>query len=110
MQNILQNHTLNEVCALQWQCCVDKAEEAFSVMPEGKVVRVRYEDFVRQPVAELNRILKFLGIEAESTQIEAAVKGVSPRSLGKGRSALGQEEVARLERLVGDTLDRYGYR
>ena len=110
MQAILRNHTLNEVCALQWQRCVDKAEEAFSAMPEGKVVRIRYENFVRQPAAELNRILKFLGIEAETTQIEAAVKGVSPRSLGKGRSALGQEEVARLERLVGDTLDRYGYR
>ena len=110
MQDILRNHTLNEVCALQWQRCVDKAEEAFSAMPEGKVVCIRYENFVRQPAAELNRILKFLGIEAETTQIEAAVKGVSPRSLGKGRSALGQEEVARLERLVGDTLDRYGYR
>ena len=110
MQAILRSHTLNEVCALQWQRCVDKAEEAFSAMPEGKVVRIRYENFVRQPAAELNRILKFLGIEAETTQIEAAVKGVSPRSLGKGRSALGQEEVARLERLVGDTLDRYGYR
>ena len=28
-QLILQNHSLNEVCALQWQQCVDKAEEAF---------------------------------------------------------------------------------
>lgn len=110
MQALLLNHTLNEVCALQWQRCVDKAEEAFSAMPEDKVVRIRYEDFVRQPTVELNRILKFLGIEAETKQIDAAVKGVSVRSLGKGRSALGHEDVARLEHLVGDTLDRYGYR
>ena len=110
MQTIMQNHTLNEVCALQWQRCVDKAEEAFNAMPEDKIVRIRYEDFVRQPALELKRLVKFLGIEANTMQIEAAVKGVSPQSLGKGRSSLEKEEVARLESLVGDTLDRYGYR
>lgn len=110
MQVILRNYTLNEVCAIQWQRCVDKAEDAFSTMPDGKVVRVRYEDFVRQPATELKTIVEFLGIAAEREQIEAAVRGVSPGSLGKGRTALGGEEVLRLERLVGDTLDRYGYR
>ena len=109
MQNILQNHTLNEVCALQWQRCVDNAEKAFSDMPADKVVRVRYEDFVRQPVDELSRILEFIGKEAEPEKIARAVDGVSPRSLGKGRKALGEQEVANLEALVGETLKRYDY-
>lgn len=109
MQEILQQHTLNEVCALQWQQCVDKAEEAFSRMPEDKVVRVRYEDFVRNPVTELSRILEFLGKEVPQHGIERAVERVSPRSLGKGRKALGEYEVANLEALVGDTLRRYDY-
>lgn len=109
MQEILQEHTLNEVCALQWQQCVDKAEEAFSRMPEDKVVRVRYEDFVRNPVTELSRILEFLGKEVPLHGIELAVERVSPRSLGKGRKALGEHEVANLEALVGDTLRRYDY-
>ena len=109
MQNILQQHTLNEVCAIQWQRCVDKAEEAFAQMPEGKVVRVRYEDFVRQPVEELTRVLEFIGKDVDPEKITWAVEGVSPRSLGKGRRALGEEEVARLEALVGETLKRYDY-
>ncbi len=109
MQNILQNHTLNEVCALQWQRCVDNAEKAFSEMPADKVVRVRYEDFVRQPELELTRILKFMGKEVEPDTIAKAVEGVSPRSLGKGRHALGEQEVANLEALVGETLKRYDY-
>lgn len=109
MQNILQNHTLNEVCALQWQRCVDNAEKAFSDMPAEKVVRVRYEDFVRQPVAELSRILEFIGKEVDPKKIAKAVDGVSPRSLGKGRKALGEQEVANLEALVGETLKRYDY-
>ncbi|MDP4532070.1 sulfotransferase [Marinobacter salarius] len=109
MQSILQKHTLNEVCALQWQRCVDNAEKAFSEMPADKVVRVRYEDFVHQPVRELTRILEFMGKEVEPGKIAKAVEGVSPRSLGKGRKTLGEEEVANLEALVGETLKRYDY-
>jgi len=109
MQEILQKHSLNEVCALQWQRCVDKADEALSAMPEGKVIRVCYEDFVQQPGKELGRILKFLGNDVPEADIAEAVKDVSPRSLGKGRKALGESEVANLEKLVGDSLKRYGY-
>ena len=109
MPDILQKHTLNEVCALQWQRCVDKSEEAFSAMPSDKVIRVRYEDFVREPTQELTRILQFIGKYVEPEEIARAVKGVSPRSLGKGRKALGEEEVANLESLVGQTLMRYDY-
>jgi hypothetical protein len=109
MPSILENNTLNEICALQWQRCVDKAEEAFSMMPADKVVRVRYEDFVRRPAEELSRILEFICKEVEPEKIARAVEGVSPHSLGKGRKALGEQEVASLEVLVGATLKRYDY-
>ena len=109
MQSILQKHTLNEVCALQWQRCVDKAEQAFAKMPQNKVVRVRYEDFVREPSIELGRIVEFLGLDVHPATIAKAVQGVSSLSLGKGRKALGDEEVANLEALVGETLKRYDY-
>ena len=109
MPSILQNHTLNEVCALQWQRCVDKAEEAFSKMPSEKVFRVSYEDFVRQPEQELTRVLQFMGKDVAPEQVASAVKSVSPRSLGKGRKALGEQEVAHLEALVEETLKRYDY-
>ncbi|WP_286239879.1 sulfotransferase family protein [Neptuniibacter halophilus] len=109
MQQILQRHSLNEVCALQWQRCVDLSESALSAMPEDKVVRVRYEDFVRNPEEELSRILVFLNRKVDSEKISEAVSGVSARSLGKGRKALGKEEVDKLEALVGETLKRYDY-
>jgi hypothetical protein len=109
MPSIMENNTLNEICALQWQRCVDKAEAAFSTMPAHKVVRVRYEDFVRRPGEELSRILEFIGKEVEPEKIARAVEGVSPRSLGKGRKALGEQEGASLEVLVGETLKRYDY-
>lgn len=108
-QLILQNHSLNEVCALQWQQCVDKAEDALSKMPNERVIRVRYEDFTSQPKEELRRILKFVGKNVTAETITMAVKDVSSQSLGKGRRALGDAEVLKLEKLVGETLKRYAY-
>ena len=109
MDSLLHKHTLNEVCALQWQRCVDKSEQAFASMPAGKMVRVRYEDFVLDPVVELSHIVKFLGLDIQPDKIAQAVEGVSSDSVGKGREALGKDEVANLEALVGTTLERYDY-
>jgi hypothetical protein len=109
LPNVLENNSLNEVCALQWQRCVDKSEEAFSEMPVDKVIRVRYEDFVLRPVDELDRILDFIGKEVDPEKVARAVERVSSGSLGKGRRALGEKEVVNLELLVGETLRRYDY-
>jgi hypothetical protein len=110
MQEILQKHTLNEVCALQWQRCVDLADQALAEMPKEKVVRVQYETFVREPEAEMRRILGFLGHDdVPDEDIAEAVNGVSSATVRKGRRVLGKEEVAHLESLVGSSLQRYGY-
>lgn len=110
MPEILEKNSLNEVCALQWQRCVENAERAFANMPQNKVIRVRYEDFVRAPQEELTRIVMFLGLEVSRDSVNEAVSGVSSKSIGKGRAALEDTEVSRLESLVQETLDRYGYR
>lgn len=109
MRSLMCEHTLNEVCALQWQRCVDKSEQAFALMPVDKVIRVRYEDFVREPRTELSRIVKFIGLDVQLDEIARAVAGVSSHSVGKGRKTLGKEEVENLEALVGNTLKRYDY-
>lgn len=109
MDEILEKHSLNEVCALQWQRCVEKADKDLSALAPERVIRMRYEDFVNNPVTELQRVFDFLGYQAPADRLQAAVAGVSNGSLGKGRKALGEEEVSRLEALTGSTLKRYGY-
>ncbi|RXE48152.1 sulfotransferase family protein [Chromohalobacter israelensis] len=110
MPELLERHTLNEICALQWQRCVENAENAFADMPDEKVIRVRYEDFVREPQTELARVVEFLKLDVPTNAIHEAVSNVSSKSVGKGRASLEEAEVTRLEALVGETLDRYGYR
>lgn len=109
MQDILRKHSLEEVCALQWQRCVEQAELAFSTMPQEKVLAIRYEEFVVNPQEQLARVLAFMGITATETDIASAVRPVSATSMGKGRQSLGQKKVTELESLVGDTLKNYGY-
>jgi hypothetical protein len=109
MQAILTKHTLNEVCAIQWQQCVEKADVALNCLPQDQVCRVQYEAFVRDPKTELARVLQFIGAEFTSVQLDVAVAGVSAKSLGKGRKSLGDDEVAHLESLVGETLSKFGY-
>ncbi len=109
LDEALANHSLPEVCALQWQRCVELSEAAFSRMPEGKVARVSYEAFVDQPAAELRRIAEDLGLAFDPETLDDAVKGVSARSVGKGREALDKGMADAITSLVGDTLQRYGY-
>ncbi|MHC9510143.1 sulfotransferase family protein [Kangiella sp. M94] len=109
MGDILKKHTLEEVCALQWQRCVELSEKAFASMPEDKVIRVKYESFVQAPKDELKRILRFVDKDVADESVKKAVSAVSAKSLGKGRKLLGIEKVKQLETLVGDTLKRYGY-
>lgn len=109
MQHILKSHNLIEICALQWQRCVENAEEAFGLMDKEKVHKVAYEKFIASPETEFAEILKFIGKEISDKQLRHAVAQVSTVSVGKGRTQLTEAEVVKLEKLVGNTLLRYGY-
>jgi hypothetical protein len=100
---------LTHVCALQWQKCVELAHRDLSRMAEKAFIHIRYEDFVRNPVEECKKIVDFLGFEVSDFEIEEAVVSVSDSSLGRGRVALGAEEVGRIGTLIGDTLVKFDY-
>ena len=105
----LIQHSLEEVCMLQWQRCVNLSEQAFQQMDDDRVVRVKYEDFVSAPVEELMRIMQELKIPFKSEQVRTAVKLVTSKSIGKGRQALNKDQLKAILKLSSKTLNRYGY-
>lgn len=109
MKPILQKHTLDEACALQWAVCVDEAERSFSRIPSERVLRVKYEEFVRNPVEEFAKVASFVGKELPADFEKKLTSGVSASSVGKGRAQLGAADIARLTPLVQTTLSRYDY-
>jgi len=109
MDELLARHPLDEVCALQWQRCVEQSRQALEAMDSSRWLEVGYEDFVSRPQEKLGRIVDFLGLPAGREAQAEAVSGVRAGSIGKGRAALDGEAIQRLEALVGETLQRYGY-
>jgi hypothetical protein len=86
---------------------VDASSRDLEGLSDEQLFRVTYEDFVRAPEPNVAALADFLGISVDAQQ--AGVAGVSAASIGKGRSMLGEEAVARLEAVVAPTLQRLGY-
>lgn len=109
MEKLLRDYLLEEVCALQWKRCVDRASQALDLLTKQRWYEVAYEDFVQNPQIELKRIINWLGYSVEEEIVDQAVKSVSNISVGKGRKELGKQSSDRILYLIKDTLQRYGY-
>ncbi len=112
MKNIgelLTKYSLPEVCALQWQACVENAERDFLTMSAENIIRLKYEEFVAKPVAEFARLAEFLNKDVPDSLDKYLKENVRQDSIGKGRKALGEAEVKNIRPLIADTLERYGY-
>lgn len=110
MDAIVRNHSLMQVCALQWKACVERAHEQLGCIDERRVHRVRYEEFVMNPKKELESILRFLKappVEAELT--EQLAGKVSAESIGKGRKRMAEPHYREILPLIEGTLCRFGY-
>ncbi|MDH3708437.1 MAG: sulfotransferase [Cyclobacteriaceae bacterium] len=109
MYQALDDLSLGEVCALQWQRCVELSSSALDALPKGRVASVRYEDFVNQPLESLNGILDDLDFNVDQDKLKLAVRNVSLNSVGKGRANLSPELEGKIRSLVGETLSKFGY-
>lgn len=106
-RDLQRRHPLEELAFIQWQRCVDQSADALAALDPGRVLEVRYEDYVADPRAGTLRCLEFMGVQDRLERTE--VGQVMTSSVGKGRAQLGPEAVARLEALGGRTLTRFGY-
>lgn len=62
MTDDLKNEELMTVIARQWAVPSRKAEEDLARFPVGKVLRLRYEDFVSDPISDMTRICEHCGV------------------------------------------------
>ena len=109
MADLQMVHSVIEICALQWQACVVKAEDGFQNLPGDRVIRVRYEEFVDDPLKEYSRIANFVGKDVPDSMNDYLMHNVRASSQGKGRSELSDEELDLLLALIRPTLSEYAY-
>lgn len=109
MDQLLKRYSLLQVCALQWKACLDNSERDFTNIPSAKILRIKYEDFVKDPVTEFAFLADFLDKEVPEHVNLYLTKNVRYTSVGKGRKELGEAGIKNIRPLIADTLERYGY-
>lgn len=109
MAEIHNNHTLLEICALQWKNCVDSAEDSLNRIDKNRWLKIKYEDFVINPDHVMNVIFDFLNIEDKDPR-QIGQMNIKSNSVGRGRVELENSEIDIIKPIIINTMVRNGYR
>ena len=108
MEQDLQTQDLLTVIARQWSVCSRKAEQDLARFDEGQVLRLRYEDFVEDPIFDLERICAHCGLAMTNTMVKAANDWVKSDRQDKWRR-FDPGDLARILPEIEDEMHRHGY-
>lgn len=104
----LKTQDMLTVIARQWSECSKKAEKDLAAFEGGRVLRLKYEDFVENPVSEVERICTHCGLDMTDGMVRAAKDWVkSDRQLKWHR--LDPGDLARIFPEIRDEMQRHGY-
>ncbi len=98
------------LAGIAWMILIDAWETARATLPAGSWLDVRYEDIVARPAQTSEVVLDFLGIPPDDQF--AAQLGRYTFDVSRGDAyvrELGEDDVARLDDVMGEHLTRYGY-
>lgn len=108
IQEDQKTHDLLTVIARQWSVCSRQAEKALAGFGNGQVLRLRYDDFVENPLADVDRICTHCGVEMTKDMVRAANELVkSDRQLKWLR--FDPDDLARILPEIEDEMRRHGY-
>lgn len=108
IQADLKTNDLMTVIARQWSFASRKAEEDLARFEEGRVLRLRYEDFVEDPISDVERICAHCGLQMTDDMAKAVKDMVkSDRKLKWQR--FEPQDLARIIPELRDEMQRHGY-
>lgn len=104
----VETQNLLTVIARQWARASAKAERDLATFAEGEVLRLRYEDFVEHPIADLERICAHCGLEMTDEMAQSVAAMVkTDRKLKWQR--FDPADLARIVPELADEMRRNGY-
>ena len=108
IQEDLQTYDQLTVIARQWSIPSLKAEQAMASFEEGQILRLKYEDFVDNPISDLERICAHCGLEMTDDMVNAAREMVkSDRKIKWQR--FDPRDLARILPELSGEMQRHGY-
>ena len=108
IQQDVKNEDMLTVIARQWARATRKAEQDLALFDEGQVFRLRYEDFVENPVDYLQRICRHCDVEMTDDMVDYVRATVRTDRQDKWqRFDAGQ--LARIIPELSEEMKRNGY-
>jgi LPS sulfotransferase NodH len=96
------------VISRQWALPSSKAEKDLAEFDQGQVLRLRYEDFVEDPIAHLKRVCDHCGLQLTEEMVKAASDSVKSDRQQKWHR-LDPLDLARILPELGEEMARHGY-
>jgi len=109
MEQVRRQYSLAEVCALQWQRCVTRADCDLGRIEPERVYRLYYETFVTRPDVELLRLGAFLQTSISEPLARKVVQDVTAGRIGRWHTELAPKTLSVVAPLLQETLKRHGY-
>jgi hypothetical protein len=109
--------------ARRWRRCMKEAESILQWLPPSQWVKVRYEDYCRDPDTTLDRLYRFLDVEPHRPPRE--FRTMKQHVIGNGmrldttsevrlderwRDVLTEQDLRTFDQIAGETNGQYGYR
>lgn len=108
IQDDLKTQDMLTVIARQWSVCSRKAEKDLARFENGRILRLKYEEFVEDPVSDMRRICDYCGLEMTDDMVSAANEWVKSDRQDKWRR-FDPRDLARILPEIEDEMQRHGY-
>lgn len=98
-----------ELCARNWVEEVRAIEEGLRAVPDRQVLRLRYEDLVREPLEGFDTVRAFLGLREDAGWRRRLQRIAVPGRVERWRELLEPAVVDRITAIQRAELERLGY-
>jgi hypothetical protein len=108
IQEDLKSEDLMVVIARQWSRSSIKAERDLALFEDGQVLRLRYEDFVQNPISDMERICAHCGLQM-TNDMTKTIKEVVKADRKHKWQRFAPHVLARIIPELYDEMGRHGY-
>lgn len=110
MDEAIKQHSLLEICAMQWAKCVELSLQELKNLKENQdYINVRYEDLVLNPVGELQKVASFINVEDFTPIKDFAEANIKKTKVGSWKKTISSEEMESLSPFLDKYLGLLGY-
>jgi hypothetical protein len=100
--------TVEQIIAKQWVACAEQGEKDLGQIDADLVLRLRYEEFVEDPVAQFERLLRHFELSM-TKDLEVSIREqVDPNRRQKWKR-LDEDVIAACLPILSEPMQRFGY-